>query len=187
MCGVLDPDNETAWINLGNVHLDMEAAEAAVDAYTRALAAAPRRSDTLRLLGNALARAGRDAEAIDRLDAAVAGGSGRGVCVTGRARITRPGPPRSGAGGPRRRAGRVAPRRRTASDQGANAALLWACQEAAALLRELLAAAPDNADVHLSLATLWPRNSASGERALPRAVALRPDDQQRAILLEPAQ
>ena len=38
----LDPNNETASINLGNVHLDLEAADAAVETYTRGLAAAPR-------------------------------------------------------------------------------------------------------------------------------------------------
>ena len=82
----LDPSNETAWVNLGNVHLDMEDADAAVVAYERAWAVAPARTDTLRLLGNALARAGRDAEAIARFDQAVAAMPGAMAVLRDRAR-----------------------------------------------------------------------------------------------------
>ncbi len=174
----LDPDNETAWINLGNVHLDMEAAEAAVDAYTRALTAAPRRSDTQRLLGNALARAGRDAEAIDRLDAAVASAVPGALRDRARAHYT---------------AGRLdhaladLDAALALSPQDVELRLIKAqmlrfsghAKEAAALLRELLASAPDSADVHLSLgdALLAEEQREAANEHYARAVALRPDDQ----------
>jgi nucleoside-diphosphate-sugar epimerase len=84
----LDPKSETAWVNLGNVHLDMENADAAVDAYTRAWTVAPARTDTLRLLGNALARAGRDADAMERLDQAVAAAPASTATLRDRARTS---------------------------------------------------------------------------------------------------
>ena len=176
---VLDPNNETAWINLGNVHLDMEAAEPAVDAYMRGLAASPQRTDTLRLLGNALARAGRDAEAMTRLDQAVAELPGSIAALRDRARA-------------HFMAGRV-----DAALADLDAALCVQpddvdlllvkaqmlrlsghAKPAAALLRELLARAPEHADLHLALADAL----LSEERREPanehyrRAVALRPDD-----------
>jgi protein O-GlcNAc transferase len=175
----LDPESETAWINLGNVHLDMEAADAAVDAYTRGLAAAPKRIDTLRLLGNALARAGRDAEAMVRFDEAVAAMSDPTPALRDRARA-------------HYTAGRVD---QALADLDAASELkpddaellLIKAQmlrlsghgkQANVLLRELVARAPENADVHLALADALlaeERREAANEH-YARAVALRPDD-----------
>lgn len=173
----LEPGNETPWVNLGNVHLDMEAAGAAVDAYTRALAAAPGRADTLRLLGNALARAGRDGEAMDRLDAAVAAGVHGALRDRARAHFS---------------SGRVD--RALADLDAATAAapddveprlikaqmlrLSGHAREATALLRELLASVPDDADVHLSMADalLAEEQREAANEHYARAVALRPDD-----------
>lgn len=174
----LDPNNETAWINLGNVHLDMEQAEEAVVAYTRALDAAPTRVDTLRVLGNALARAGRDAEAVARLDAAVAA-DGSPAVLRDRARA-------------HFMAGRVdvaladLDAALTARPGDAELRLIKAqmlrlsghAKEAAALLRELITDAPENADVHLALADAL-LSEERRERAnahYRKAVALRPDD-----------
>jgi protein O-GlcNAc transferase len=173
----LDPDGETAWVNLGNVHLDLEAADDAVEAYTRALTAAPGRADTLRLLGNALVRAGRDAEAIARLDAAVASDVPGALRDRARAHFS--------AG----RVDRALEDLDTASaalPQDVELRLIKAqmlrlsghAKEAAALLRELLASAPDNADVHLSLADalLAEEHREAANEHYARAVALRPDD-----------
>jgi tetratricopeptide (TPR) repeat protein len=165
------------WVNLANVHLDLEAADAAVEAYTRALVAAPGRSDALRLLGNALARAGRDAEAIARLDAAVASDVSGALRDRARAHFS---------------AGRVD---RALVDldtalatlpQDVELRLIKAqmlrlsghAREAAALLRELPASAPDNADVHLSMADalLAEEQGEAANKHYARAVALRPDD-----------
>jgi tetratricopeptide (TPR) repeat protein len=173
----LDPDSETAWINLGNVHLDMEATDAAADAYARGLAVAPERADTLRLLGNALSRAGRDAEAMVRLDEAVASAVPGALCDRARAHYT---------------AGRV---ERALADLDSviadrpddiEARLIKAqmlrlsghARPAAALLRELLAQAPDNADIHLSLADalLAEEQREAANEHYARVVALRPDD-----------
>jgi nucleoside-diphosphate-sugar epimerase/tetratricopeptide (TPR) repeat protein len=175
-----DPDNETAWINLGNVNLDMEAADDAVAAYERGLAAAPTRTDTLRLLGNALVRAGRDADAMARLDAAVQG-LGSVAALRDRARAHYTG-------------GRVD---RALADL--DAALLLrpgdvdlrlvkaqmlrlsgSAHEAAGLLRELVAEAPDHADVHLSLADalLTEERRERANEHYRKAVSLRPDDDQ---------
>jgi protein O-GlcNAc transferase len=173
----LDPDSETAWINLGNVHLDMEAADDAVEAYARGLAVAPERSDTLRLLGNALSRAGRDAEAMVRLNEAVAAGVPGALRDRARAHYT--------AG----RVDRALADLDTVTDarpDDVEARLIKAqmlrlsghARQAAALLRELLAQAPENPDVHLSLADALlseERREAANEH-YARAVALRPDD-----------
>jgi protein O-GlcNAc transferase len=175
----LDPNNETAWINLGNVHLDMEAADAAVDAYRRGLVAAPDRADTLRLLGNALARAGNDVEAIIRLDEAVASASDVAAALRDRARA-------------HFTAGRVD--QALADLDAALGARLEDVEltlikaqmlrlsghgkQSAVLLRELLAKAPDNADVHLALADALlseERREAANEH-YAQAVALRPGD-----------
>jgi protein O-GlcNAc transferase len=175
----LDPNSETAWINLGNVHLDMEAADAAVDAYRRGLAAAPDRADTLRLLGNALARAGHDAEAITRLDQAMAAASDVAAALRDRARA-------------HFTAGRVdqaladldAALRGRSEDveltliKAQVLRLSGHGKESAVLLRELLAKAPENADVHLALADALlseERREAANEH-YARAVALRPGD-----------
>ncbi|HEX4369454.1 MAG TPA: NAD-dependent epimerase/dehydratase family protein [Rhodopila sp.] len=168
----LDPDSETAWINLGNVHLDMEATDAAADAYARGLAVAPERIDTLRLLGNALSRAGRDAEAMMRLDEAVAAGVPGAVRDRARAHYT---------------AGRVDAALADLERLDDVEARLIKAQmlrlsghagPAAALLRELLAQAPENADVHLSLADalLAEEHREAANEHYARAVALRPDD-----------
>jgi predicted O-linked N-acetylglucosamine transferase (SPINDLY family)/nucleoside-diphosphate-sugar epimerase len=176
----LDPDSETAWINLGNVMLDLEDAEGAVDAYTRGLAAAPARSDTLRLLGNALSRAGRDTEAIARLDAALAAAPGSRTVLRDRARA------------------HFAARRFDAALADIDAALRDAPQnsdlllvraqmrrlsgdsaKAMAELRELVAQAPDHADAHLALADalLAQEDREAANLHYRRAVALRPDDE----------
>jgi len=174
----LDPDKEMAWINLGNVHLDTEDVEAAVKAYGRGLAAAPERSDTLRLLGNALARAGRDAEAIARLDAAVTAAVPGALRDRARAHYT---------------AGRID---RALDDLDSALAddaddvelrvlkaqmlrLGGHAKQATALLRETLAAAPDSVDVHLALADalLAEEQREAANEHYARAVALRPDDQ----------
>jgi protein O-GlcNAc transferase len=173
----LDPDNETAWINLGNVHLDMEAAEAAVDAYTRALNAAPGRSDTLRLLGNALARAGRDVEAVARLDEAVASAVPGALRDRARAHFS---------AGHLDRAIADLDTALVEAPQDVELRLIKAqmlrlsghAKDAAALLRELLAFAPDSVDVHLSLADalLAEERRETANEHYARAVALRPDD-----------
>jgi protein O-GlcNAc transferase len=176
----LDPSNETAWVNLGNVHLDMENADAAVDAYERALAAAPARTDTLRLLGNALARAGRDADAMVRLDQAVAVAPAATATLRDRARA-------------HFMAGRFDPALTdldTALDtQPDDVELLLIkaqmlrlsghAKPASLLLRDLLARAPDNADVHLAVADalLAEERREQANAHYQRAVALRPDDQ----------
>jgi predicted O-linked N-acetylglucosamine transferase (SPINDLY family)/nucleoside-diphosphate-sugar epimerase len=175
----LDPNSETAWINLGNVHLDMEQADAAVDAYTRALAAAPKRTDTLRVLGNALARAGRDAEAMSRLNAAVAADPASIPALRDRARA------------------HFTARRVDAALADLDAAiaakpddvelslikaqmlrLSGHAKAAGALLRELLERAPENADVHLALADalLSEERREQANAHYRKAVALRPDD-----------
>jgi protein O-GlcNAc transferase len=177
----LDPDNETAWVNLGNVHLDMEDADAAVDAYARALTAAPARTDTLRLLGNALARAGRDAEAITRLDQAMAAAPTSVATLRDRARA-------------HYMAGRVDAALAdldTALDtrpddvelllvKAQMLRLSGHAKQGGVLLRDLLTRAPDNADVHLALgdALLAEERRAQANEHYRRAVALRPDDQQ---------
>jgi protein O-GlcNAc transferase len=174
----LDGSNETAWINLGNVYLDMEQADAAVEAYTRGLSAAPERTDTLRLLGNALARAGRDAAAMVRLDAAVAATDGI-AALRDRARANFI-------------AGRI-----DAALADLDAALVaypddvtlvlvkaqmlrmsGHAKAAGVLLRELLARAPEDADVHLAMADAL-LSEERRERAnahYRKAVALRPED-----------
>ena len=175
----LDPTGEMAWINLGNVHLDMEAADAAVDAYTRGLEAKPERTDTRRLLANALARAGRDAEAMTRFDQVLNALPGDTATLRDRARA-------------HYTAGRID---QALADLDSALRTLPADVElllikaqvlrlsghsrpAAALLRELLAQAPDNADVHLALADALlseeKREAANGHYA--KALALRPDD-----------
>jgi protein O-GlcNAc transferase len=176
---VLDPNSETAWINLGNVHLDMESADAAVEAYERGLAAAPGRTDTLRLLGNALSRAGRDAEAMTRLNEAAASGGlaalrdrARGHYMAGRvdraladldlALLERPDDVELRL---------IKAQMLRLSGHG---------KQAAVLMRELLAAAPQDADVHLSLADAFlseERREQANEH-YARAVALRPNDAQ---------
>jgi protein O-GlcNAc transferase len=175
----LDPGSEMAWINLGNVYLDMEAAEEAVAVYTRGLAASPARTDTLRLLGNALARAGRDDEAMARFGEAVAAAPERAASLRDRGRA-------------HFAAGRV---ENALADLDAalelrpgDAELLLIKAQmlrlsghhkpAAALLRELLAQAPDNPDVHLALgdALLSEERREAANEHYARAVALRPDD-----------
>ncbi len=121
----LDPTGEMAWINLGNVHLDMEAADAAVDAYTRGLEAKPERTDTRRLLANALARAGRDAEAMTRFEQAL--NALPGDTATLRDRAPRPlhrRAHRPGAGRSRLRPAHAPGRCRTAAGQDAGPAPL---------------------------------------------------------------
>jgi protein O-GlcNAc transferase len=173
----LDPKNETAWINMGNVHLDREAAEAAVEAYSRGLAAAPDRTDTLRLLGNALARAGRDAEAMARLDVVAVPGATAALRDRARAHF--------------------AAKRFDAALADLDTALVGRQDDvdlllvkaqmlrlsgngkaAGALLRDLLERAPDNADLHLALADalLAEERRERANTHYRRAVALRPDD-----------
>jgi predicted O-linked N-acetylglucosamine transferase (SPINDLY family)/nucleoside-diphosphate-sugar epimerase len=173
----LDPNSETAWINLGNVHLDMEAADAAVDAYARGLAAAPGRGDTLRLLGNALARAGRDAEAIARLNEAVASAVPGALRDRARAHYTAS------------RIDHALADLDTALEtqpDDVELSLVKAqmlrlsghAKQAASLLRELIARAPENADVHLSLADALlseERREAANDH-YAKALALRPGD-----------
>jgi protein O-GlcNAc transferase len=173
----LDPKSETGWINLGNVHLDMEEADAAVEAYTSGLAAAPARTDTLRLLGNALSRAGRDAEAMARLDEAAASGGTAAIRDRARAHYA---------------AGRV---ERALADldialgvqpddeelvliKAQMLRLSGHASQASVLMRELLARAPENADVHLSLADalLSEEKREAANEHYARAVALRPGD-----------
>jgi len=175
---MLDPDKEMAWINLGNVHLDTEDAESAVEAYARALVAAPERSDTLRLLGNALARAGRDTEAIARLDAAVTEAVPGALRDRARAHY---------AAGRIDRALADLDAALATQPQDVEMRVLKAqmlrisghTKQAASLLREALAAAPDSADVHLSLADalLAEEQREAANEHYARAVALRPDDQ----------
>jgi protein O-GlcNAc transferase len=175
----LDPEHETAWVNLGNVQLDLEAADAAVDAYTRALNAAPQRTDTLRLLGNALARAERDDEAIARFDQALARSPGNVTTLRDRARA-------------HFMAGRT-----DAALADLDAALATRpddldlpliktqmlrlsgyAKDASAVLHDLLARAPDNAGVHLALADalLADEDRAAANEHYRRAVALSPAD-----------
>ncbi|MEA2771279.1 MAG: protein O-GlcNAc transferase, partial [Acetobacteraceae bacterium] len=175
----LDPNSEMAWINLGNVHLDMEAADAAVDAYATGLAAAPDRTDTLRLLGNALARAGRDKEAISRLSQAVASEVPGALRDRARAHYT---------------AGRVDPaladldKALVTKPDDAELLLIKAqmlrlsghAKQAGVLLRELLVRTPGNADVHLAFADalLSEERRETANEHYAKAVALRPDDDQ---------
>jgi protein O-GlcNAc transferase len=173
----LDPNNETAWINLGNVHLDMEDAEAAVDVYTRALQAAPARDDTLRLLGNALARSGRDAEAMARLDTVAVPGATAALRDRARAHFM---------------AGRVdaalADLDTALTGQAEDVDLMLVKAQmlrlsghgkaCGVLLRELLGRAPDNADVHLALADalLAEERRDRANAHYRRAAELRPGD-----------
>lgn len=178
---MLDPDHETAWINLGNVQLDLEAADAAAEAYTRALTAAPERTDTLRLLGNALARAGHDAESIARLDAALEAAPGSVAVLRDRARAH--------FMGKRLDAALADLDAATVTNPDDVELLLIKAQmlrlsargrDAAALLRELVTRAPENADVHLALADalLSEERRERANNHYHRAVALRPDDDQ---------
>lgn len=181
----LDPDNETAWVNLGNVSLDLEDADAAVEAYARALAAAPARTDTLRLLANALARAGRDAEAMTRFGEvlaaqALAAVPASTVTLRDRARA-------------HFMAGRVeaalADLDTALGAQPDDVELMMIKaqmlrlsghgKQAGVLLRDLVARAPDNADLHLALADalLAEERREAANAHYQRAVALRPDDQ----------
>ncbi len=176
----LDPERETAWVNLGNVRLDLEAPEAAVAAYERALEAAPARTDTLRLLGNALARCGRDAEAMDRFATALARDGAAPTLLRDRARA-------------QFTAGRL-----DAALADLDAAielrgedleyplmkaqmlrLSGRAKDAAALLRALLDRAPEDANVHLALADalLSVERREQANTHYRRAMALRPDDQ----------
>lgn len=176
----LDPDRETAWVNLGNVLLDLEDGEAAAAAYERALTAAPGRTDTLRVLGNALARAGRDAEAMERFDAAIAAEPRPMPALRDRARA-------------HFMAGRIDA---ALADLDAAIAsnpdevelpmiraqmlrLSGHSGEALAILRELAARAADNAEVQLTLgdALLAEERREEASAHYRQAVALRPDDE----------
>ncbi len=176
----LDPEKETAWINLGNVHLDMEDADAAVTAYSRALAAAPGRFDTLRILGNAMARAGRDAEAMEHLNQAVTAMPNSTMMLRDRARA-------HFAGG-RTDAALTDLDAALAIEPGdAELGLIKAQMlrlsnrgnEAADLLQTLMAAAPANAEVHLALADalLSEEKREQANAHYRKAIELRPDDQ----------
>jgi protein O-GlcNAc transferase len=174
-----DPDKETAWINLGNVHLDQEDPEAAASAYSKALSAAPGRADTWRLLGNALGRAGRDKDAIAALDRAVA--ARVPFALRDRARAHYAG-------------GRIdaaladldAALAETPADPDLNLIraqmlrLSGRGAEGMALLRSLLAAAPDNPDTHMALADAYlaeeQREQANDHYR--RAAESRPGDEQ---------
>ncbi len=182
----LDPDKETAWINLGNVHLDTEDADAAVIAYTKALAADPDRTDTLRVLGNALARAGRDAEAMERLDAAVALSPEAAPAVRDRARAHFTAGRTEAALADLDTAIGISP-------DDVELGLLKAqmlrlsgqASDSAALLRDLQERAPASADVHLALADalLSEERREEANAHYRKAVALRPNDQQAAAKL----
>jgi predicted O-linked N-acetylglucosamine transferase (SPINDLY family)/nucleoside-diphosphate-sugar epimerase len=180
-----DPEHDTAWINLGNVALDLEDAPAAVAAYSRALAAAPGKAETLRLLGNALARAGRDGEALARFDAALAAAPAASPVAAGLLRD-------------RGRAHFSAGRTDAAlADLDAALAalpddvdLLIARAQmlrlsgqplpALALLQSLLARAPDHAELHLTLADalLAEEQREPANAHYRRTAELRPDDDQ---------
>ncbi len=175
----LDPDSETAWINLGNVHLDREAAEAAVDAYTHALAAAPDRTDTLRLLGNALARRGSDDEAMARFDQVAVPGAVAALRDRARAHFT--------AG---RAEAALADLDTALTTRPNDVDLLLVksqmlrlsghAKAAGAMLRELLDRAPDDAGIHLALADalLSEERRERANEHYRRAAALRPEDGQ---------
>jgi predicted O-linked N-acetylglucosamine transferase (SPINDLY family)/nucleoside-diphosphate-sugar epimerase len=70
-----DPEGETAWINLGNLFIELEQPERAAEFYARARSAEPDNAETIRLLGTALARAGRTADALVAFFAARAAGA----------------------------------------------------------------------------------------------------------------
>ena len=171
----LDPNGETAWINLGNVCLDLEDADAAIEAYQHGLAAAPRRGDTLRLLGNALVRAGRDREAMDRFNAAVAAEPGSAAIRRDRARA-------------HFAAGRLQPAlaELDAYPDDPDMRLVKAQMlrlsghgpDALALLVELTEQSPDSAEVHLALgdALLADERREEANAHYRKAVALRPED-----------
>jgi predicted O-linked N-acetylglucosamine transferase (SPINDLY family)/nucleoside-diphosphate-sugar epimerase len=174
-----DPDKETAWINLGNVHLDQEDADSAIAAYSKALAVAPARADTWRLLGNALGRAGRDKDAIDALDRAVAARVPLALRDRSRAHYA---------------AGRIdaalsdLDKAQSETPGDADVALIRAqmlrlsgrAAEGVAALRALLAAAPDNPDIHMALADAYladeQREQANDH--YKRAASLKPGDEQ---------
>jgi predicted O-linked N-acetylglucosamine transferase (SPINDLY family)/nucleoside-diphosphate-sugar epimerase len=176
----LDPGSETAWINIGNVMLDLEDAEAAIEAYSRGLAAAPARADTLRLLGNALSRAGRHAEAIERLDAALAANPASKSTLRDRARAHFAARRFDAALADVETALRAAP-------QDTEMRLLRAqmrrlsgnAPEAIAELRDIARLAPRNADAHLALADalLAQEEREAANEHYRQAVALRPDDE----------
>jgi protein O-GlcNAc transferase len=171
----LDPNGETAWINLGNVCLDLEAADAAIEAYERGLGAAPKRTDTLRLLGNALVRAGRDADAMVRFDAALTAEPSASVIRRDRARA------HFAAG---RTDQALADLNKHPDDPDmllVKAQMLRLSghgQDALALLRELVARSPENGEVHLALgdALLADERREEANAHYRKAVALRPDD-----------
>ena len=176
----LDPQTETAWINLGNVHLDLEAPEAAVEAYSRGLDAAPARSDTRRLLGNALARCGRDAEAMDRFASAVAAMPDSAEVLRDRARAhfiaRRYGPALADLDG----ALEIQPHDpETLLVKSYVLRVSGQPAEATALLEQLLQQAPGNADVHLAIADalLAEERREQANEHYRKAVALRPDDE----------
>jgi protein O-GlcNAc transferase len=176
----LDPDSETAWINLGNVHLDMEDAEAAVEAYTRGLAAAPGRTDTLRLLGNALSRVGRDDEAMARFDAALAATPDSIIALRDRARAHFAAGRFDQAFADVATALRYRPQDREMMLVRAQMRRLSGdAAQAMVELRDLVAQQPDNVDAHLALADalLAQENRAAANEHYRRAAALRPDDE----------
>jgi predicted O-linked N-acetylglucosamine transferase (SPINDLY family)/nucleoside-diphosphate-sugar epimerase len=176
----LDPNSETAWINLGNVHLDLEDAEAAVEAYSRGLAAAPSRTDTLRLLGNALCRSGRDAEAMARFDAALMATPGSTVVLRDRARAHFAAGRFEAALADVETALRDTPQDKEMLLVRAQMRRLSGHAAAAMTeLRALVAASPDNADAHLALADalLAQEKREDANEHYRRAAALRPDDE----------
>lgn len=65
------PDDHSAWNNLGNAAIDAGDGEAAVAAFERALALSPQSALIQRNLGKALGVAGRYGESVARLEAAV--------------------------------------------------------------------------------------------------------------------
>ncbi len=158
----------------------MEDADAAITAYSRALAAAPDRFDTLQILGNAMARAGRDAEAMDYLDQAVAAAPGSTTMLRDRARAHFAGGRMDAALADLDAALAIEP---GDAELGLIKAQMLRLSnrgnEASELLRTLVATAPANADVHLALADalLAEEQREQANAHYRTAVELRPDDQ----------
>ena len=67
-----NPDNASAWIQLGHIYFDTDRYQQAIDAYEKALELNPNNADVLTDLGVMYRRSGQPGEAIKKFDMAVA-------------------------------------------------------------------------------------------------------------------
>jgi cytochrome c-type biogenesis protein CcmH/NrfG len=67
-----NPENFTAWVNLGNLYFDTEQSEDAIKAYTKALTINPNNANVLTDLGVMYRHSGAPEKAIEAFDKAIA-------------------------------------------------------------------------------------------------------------------